>query len=76
MQDTPGGAALSAAKRPGSIKEASAENKVHPDTIRRRIASGEIRAWKLGYRLIRVDLDEVAELFRQIPTVRADDVAS
>lgn len=45
---------LSAAKRPGSIKEAARENKVHPDTIRRRIATGELSAWKLGERILRI----------------------
>jgi excisionase family DNA binding protein len=62
---------LSAANRPGSIKEAARENAVHPDTIRRRIASGELQAWKLGYRILRVDLDEAADLFKPVPTVKA-----
>ena len=62
---------LSAASRPGSIQEAARENSVHPDTIRRRIATGELSAWKLGKRILRIDLDEAADLFKAVPTVKA-----
>jgi excisionase family DNA binding protein len=63
---------LSAASRPGSLKEAAAENKVSTWTIRRRIATGELRAWKLGYRILRIDLDEAAALFKPVPTVSGE----
>jgi excisionase family DNA binding protein len=62
---------LSAATRPGSIKEAARENSVHPDTIRRRIASGELSAWKLGKRILRIDLDEAADLFKPVDSSAA-----
>jgi excisionase family DNA binding protein len=45
---------------------------VSKDTIRRRIASGELTAYRLGRNIIRLDLDEAESLFREIPTVRAD----
>jgi excisionase family DNA binding protein len=62
---------LSAVSRPGSIKDAARENSVHPDTIRRRIARGELHAWKLGERIVRIDLDEASALFRLMPTAKA-----
>ena len=37
-------------------------------TIRRRIAAGELTGYRLGSRLIRVDLDELDALLRPIPT--------
>jgi excisionase family DNA binding protein len=55
--------------RPASIKAAATHGGVSTDTIRRRIASGELRAWRHGTKLIRVDLDDVEQLFRQVPTV-------
>ena len=37
-------------------------------TLRRMIAAGELRAYRFGPRLLRVDLNEVDALFRPIPT--------
>jgi excisionase family DNA binding protein len=50
------------------LKEAAAVKSCHVDTLRRRIARGELRAYRLGNRIIRVDLDEVDALFKPIPT--------
>jgi excisionase family DNA binding protein len=50
--------------RPASLKEVASRFHVSKDTIRRRIASGELRAYRLGSKIIRVDLDEVERLFR------------
>ena len=55
--------------KPASIKECAARFKVHPDTIRRRISTGELTAYRLGRQVIRVDLDEADALFAPIPTV-------
>jgi excisionase family DNA binding protein len=55
--------------QPASIKEAAERFKVSRDTIRRRIASGQLAAYRLGPKIVRVDLDEVEALFRPIPTV-------
>lgn len=38
-------------------------------TIRRRIADGSLTGYRLGQRLIRVDLNEVDAMLRPIPTV-------
>ena len=37
-------------------------------TIRRRIAAGQLTGYRMGPRLLRVDLDEVDALLRPIPT--------
>jgi excisionase family DNA binding protein len=37
-------------------------------TIRRRIASGDLRAYRFGPRAIRVDMAEVDALLKPIPT--------
>ncbi len=40
---------------------------VHPRTLRRRIADGALTGYRMGPRLIRVDLNELDELLRPIP---------
>ena len=56
-------------KRLASIYEAGAYCDCDPRTIRRRIADGTITGYKVGPRLVRVDLNEVDEkLLRTIPT--------
>jgi excisionase family DNA binding protein len=50
--------------RPVSLKEAASHLHVSKDTLRRRIASGELTAYRLGQRIIRIDLDEAEALFR------------
>jgi excisionase family DNA binding protein len=51
-----------------SIKQAARGKGVHPDTIRRCIARGELKAYRLGNRIIRVNAAEVDRLFRPIVT--------
>lgn len=41
---------------------------VNPITVRRRIASGQLKAYRLGGRLIRVDMSDVDAMLRSIPT--------
>ena len=41
---------------------------VHTDTIRRYIAAGRLTGYRLGKRLIRVDLNQVDDLAQPIPT--------
>ena len=40
-------------------------------TIRRLIASGQLTGYRLGSRIVRVDLDELDRLMRPDPTVKA-----
>jgi excisionase family DNA binding protein len=53
-----------------SIPHAAEYAAVSNDTIRRRIASGHLTGYRLGTRIIRVDLDEVDGLLKTIPTTR------
>jgi excisionase family DNA binding protein len=45
---------------------------VHVDTIRRRIADGRLTGYRMGVKLLRVDLNEVDALFHEIPTTSGD----
>lgn len=40
------------------LAEVAAEVGVHPRTIRRYVSSGRLTAWRVGPRLLRVDVDE------------------
>lgn len=51
-----------------SIQHAAEYADVHPKTIRRRIADSSLTGYRMGPRVIRVDLDEVDALLRPIPT--------
>lgn len=51
-----------------SIAEFAARAGVAPKTVRRRIADGTIKAYRMGPRLIRIDPSEAESAFRQIPT--------
>jgi hypothetical protein len=51
-----------------SVREAAAIYHDSDDTIRRRVVEGRLTGYKLGSRLLRVDLGEVAKLFEAIPT--------
>ncbi len=41
-----------------------------PRTVRRRIADGSLTAYRMGPRLVRVDLTELDNLLRPIPNAR------
>jgi excisionase family DNA binding protein len=51
--------------KPGrvSLRVAAAHVDVHPDTLRRRIAERKLAAYRMGPKLIRVDLADVEALF-------------
>jgi excisionase family DNA binding protein len=53
--------------RPVSVREAAALTGVSRDTIRRRIADGTLTGYKLGKQIVRIDLDELEELFVTTP---------
>jgi excisionase family DNA binding protein len=62
-----------AVRRLESIHHAAEYVGVNPRTIRRRIAAGELTGYRMGPRLIRVDLDEVDAMLRPIPTAGGHD---
>ena len=53
------------------IAEAADYIGANPRTIRRYIAAGRLTGYRVGPRLIRVDLDELEAIVRPIPAVSA-----
>lgn len=51
-----------------TIEDAAERLGVNPKTIRRRIADGSLTGYRMGPRLIRVDVAEVDALLEPIPT--------
>lgn len=64
-----------AARRLASINQAAEYAACNPKTIRRRISDGSLTGYRMGKRLIRVDLNEMDALMRPIPTVGGPDAA-
>ncbi len=58
-------------RRLASIPRAAEYADVCTKTIRRRIADGSLTGYRFGPRVIRVDLDEVDQLMRPVPTAKA-----
>jgi excisionase family DNA binding protein len=58
-------------RRLASIADAADYAACSGKTIRRRIADGTIRAYRLGKRSVRVDLDDGDGALREIPTASA-----
>jgi excisionase family DNA binding protein len=61
--------APAATRRYASLADAAIYLGVNERTIRRQIADGRLTGYRLGDRLIRVDLNELDESLRPIPTV-------
>ena len=55
-------------RRYASLPGAADYAKVSERTIRRYIANGQLAGYRIGKRMIRVDLAEVDELLKPIPT--------
>ena len=53
-----------------SLQQAASIYGVSVDTLRRRVIAGDLPASRLGQRLIRVRMEDLAHMFRPIPTVR------
>lgn len=60
---------VGAMRRLVGINQASEYADVNPKTIRRWIAAGHVPAYRLGPRLLKVDLNELDAMLRPIPTV-------
>ena len=56
-----------------SLREAALIHGVSTYTLRRRIASGDLPAVKLGYRIIRVRIEDLNKLVPILPTTRPED---
>lgn len=48
-----------------SVIQAGAITGLHPNTIRNKIKSGEIKAVRAGLRIIRIELSELENLFKE-----------
>lgn len=62
-------------RRLASIQTGAAYADVSTKTIRRRISDGTLTGYRMGPRLIRVDLNELDDLLRPIPTVGGERIA-
>lgn len=56
-----------------SIQEAAARLSCSEKTLRRMISSGQIGGYRLGKRMLRVDMGEVEASLRRLPTARYDE---
>jgi len=63
------------ARRLASINAAAEYAAISTKTVRRRIACGDLTGYRVGPRLIRVDLVEVDALLRPIPSASSGDAA-
>src|SRR5262245_38909181 len=57
-----------------SLKQAAAYVDVNPITLRRWISAGRVRAYRVGPRFVKVDLNELETLLRPVPTADGSDV--
>jgi excisionase family DNA binding protein len=53
-----------------SMAEAAEYANVHPSTLRRRIADGQLPAYRVGPKLLKVDIEDVEALIRPVPVTR------
>ena len=53
-----------------TLSQAAARTEVSVKTLRRRIASGQLLAYRYGPRTIRLDPNDVDKLMRPVPAVR------
>jgi excisionase family DNA binding protein len=56
--------------RSASLETASQRHELSVKTLRRMIARGELTGYRVGKRMIRVDLAELDSLLRPIPSAR------
>lgn len=61
--------------RPASIADGADYYQVSTRTIRRYVAQGLLPAYRIGPRLVRIDLDDLDRLARRIPTAGSGDAA-
>jgi excisionase family DNA binding protein len=67
--------ARSIGRRYASLSAAADYLGVNEKTIRRHIAVGRITGYRLGNRLIRIDLNELDQVMRPLPSAGGGDAA-
>lgn len=55
-------------RRLATIDEAAEYTRISTQTLRKYISDGKLRAYRAGPRLVRIDLNDVDAMLRQIPT--------
>lgn len=65
-------AAVASHRRFASLDEAAEYLGVNPRTVRRLIADGRITGYRLGPKLLRVDLAELESSLTRVPTAGGD----
>lgn len=63
------------ARRFASLEDGANYLDLSPRTLRRMIASGDLTGYRIGTRVLRVDLDELETMLRPIPTAGDPDAA-
>lgn len=53
-----------------SLDDAAAYAACSTKTLRRRISDGSLTGYRLGPRLLRIDLDELDKMLRPVPSAR------
>lgn len=61
-----------ARRRLASIAEAAGHLGVNPRTLRRYITDGRLAGYRIGPKILKVDLDEVERLVRPVATAGSD----
>lgn len=70
MYDQPRAPMAATPRRYVSVDVAAETFSVSSRTIRRMISRGEISGYRVGERLLRVDLNELDEVVRRVPSAR------
>jgi excisionase family DNA binding protein len=65
-------AARSDRRRLATVQESATYLRVSVKTVRRMIAGGELIAYRLGSRAIRIDMEQLESLLRPIPAAGRD----
>jgi excisionase family DNA binding protein len=58
-----------APRRPGTVAQGARQWGISERTVWRYIAEGRIQAWRIGPKLLRIDLDQIAELGEPVTTL-------
>jgi excisionase family DNA binding protein len=60
-------------KRLANVDRAAEYAGVHVKTIRRWVSTGRLTAYRLGPKLLRIDLNQIDDMLRPVPTVAGGD---
>jgi excisionase family DNA binding protein len=58
-----------------TINAAAERLSCHPKTVRRLVSAGQLTAFRVGPRMLRLDVAEIDKVLRPVPTVKASSAA-